>query len=735
MKKQIIEEISRLQEIMGVKKEIISEERLIGRASRWLSDIMNGSSNEVSKVVTRIGNRNASEFRLPSGSIVRLLSNEVDDILRAISNGTGLRNLTDNAKDAVKKILDEFGYLEPKKLWDDYVDEIIQGGNADEEKFFRNLQRRLEEIDPVTRSKKSLKDVLKEYFPNDLDFVDEIFPYVDSKLDDYSNGLLKNRGGKLVKEISPDIVDFIDNIIPLTREEIQKLSKSTWLTKLQDVFRKGPETVEEIKRLMKTLEKGNLSVQERGLVEKAILEKMNTIYNWKAQSEKYMEGFIKELSGSKDRGLIELKEKLESIKPSQGWNVARQVMSETSWMKKRWEAFAEAFQNTMSLEKAIYKYMGPKKFWNWITKNVRKLWSETLDDAAENAKPIKTGSIWNAIKTGSRRGFPKFSQVVDDAGNIKPDYYETLRKIGKNPLAWESYGWEWFMRTIKWKTYYAFLETVIPAIFLKLGITPKDHECALALADVMKARDITNSDSVFELITDNQLKVLPPCIQELVNKDEKYRLTNIILLADYMVSPGSVKGNYFFPQMWESFTEFSGLGNITTFIPGYLDDILLDFPYKIYKGIRLYDTTGANIENENQQDSNNNPPPQAPTHEEKKESFELWCQGNGKTFASWDDVNKIGKTQDGIQYKLKADKSTFEPLAIDNTIDTVEELLTTYPFLRTNNSEITLNADKTFNEKISDGRNLTIKMIDGQAYYVKSDGVDYTPPVKVESTN
>jgi hypothetical protein len=735
MKKQIIEEISRLQEIMGVKKEIISEERLIGRASRWLSDIMNGSSNEVSKVVTRVGNRNASEFRLPSGSIVRLLSNEVDDILRAISNGTGLRNLTDNAKDAVKKILDEFGYLEPKKLWDDYVDEIIQGGNADEEKFFKNLQRRLKEMDPNTRTTKSLKDVLKEYFPNDLDFVDEIFPYVDSKLDDYSNGLLKNRGGKLVKEISPDIVDFIDNIIPLTREEIQKLSKSTWLTKLLDVFKKGPEAVEEIKRLMKTLEKGNLSVEEIGLVEKSILEKMNTVYNWKSQSEKYMEGFIKQLSGSKDRGLIELKEKLESIKPEQGWNVARQVMSETSWMKKRWEAFAEAFQNTMSLEKAIYKYMGPKKFWNWITKNVRKLWSETLDDAAEKAKPIATGSIWNAIKTGSRRGFPKFSQVVDDAGNIKPDYYETLRKIGKNPLAWESYGWEWFMRTIKWKTYYAFLETLIPAIFLKLGITPKDHECALALADVMKAKDISNSDSVFELITDNQLKVLPPCIQELVNKDEKYRLTNIILLADYMVSPGSVKGNYFFPQMWESFTEFSGLGNITTFIPGYLDDILLDFPYKIYKGIRLYDTTGANIENENQQDSNNNPPPQAPTHEEKKESFELWCQGNGKTFASWDDVNKIGKTQDGIQYKLKADKSTFEPLAIDNTIDTVEELLTTYPFLRTNNSEITLNADKTFNEKISDGRNLTIKMIDGQAYYVKSDGVDYTPPVKVESTN
>ena len=501
-----------------------------------------------------------------------------------------------------------------------------------------------------------------------------------------------------------------------------------------DVFKKGPQTVEEIKRLMKTLEKSNISVDERNALEKAILEKMNTLYNWKSQSEKYMEGFIKELGNSKDKNLIELKDKLESIKPSQGWNVARQVMTETSWMKKRWEAFSEALQQTMSLEKAIFKYMGPGKAWNWLTKNFRKLFNETLDEAAEKAKPIKTGSIGNVIKTGSRRGFPKFSQVVDEAGNIKPDYYETLRKIGKNPLAWESYGWEWFMRTIKWKTYYAFIETLIPAIFLKLGITPEDHKCALALADVMKARDITNSDSVFELITDNQLKVLPPCIQELVNKDEKFRLANIILLADYMVSPGSVKGNYFFPQMWESFTEFSGLGNITTFIPGYLDDIILDLPYKIYKGIRLYDTTGANIQEDNQQDSNNNPPPTPPVHEETEPSFKLWCQGNAKDFASWDNASKVGKTQDGKQYKLKADKSTFDPITVDNTIDTVEELLTTYPFLRGNNSEITLNTDNTFNEKLPEGRNLTIKIIDGKAYYTQSNGVDITPPFEIKES-
>ena len=733
MKKQIIEEVKRLQEIMGVKKELITEERILSRASRWLSDVINGVSVEVPKVITRVGTQNAADFLLPSGKTIKLLSSQIDEILRAISNGTGLRNLTNDTKKAVKEILSEFGYLDPKFLYNDYVDEVIQAG-GDEEKFFKSLQRRLQEVDPTTRTNKSLKQILNEFFPDDPDFVDEIFPFIDSKLDDYSNGLLKNRGGKLVREISPDIVDFIDNIVPLTTQEIQALSKSNWLTKLMDVFKKGPQTVEEIKRLMKTLEKSNISVDERNALEKAILEKMNTLYNWKSQSEKYMEGFIKELGNSKDKNLIELKDKLESIKPSQGWNVARQVMTETSWMKKRWEAFSEALQQTMSLEKAIFKYMGPGKAWNWLTKNFRKLFNETLDEAAEKAKPIKTGSIGNVIKTGSRRGFPKFSQVVDEAGNIKPDYYETLRKIGKNPLAWESYGWEWFMRTIKWKTYYAFIETLIPAIFLKLGITPEDHKCALALADVMKARDITNSDSVFELITDNQMKVLPPCIQELVNKDEKSRLANIILLADYMVSPGSVKGNYFFPQMWESFTEFSGLGNITTFIPGYLDDIILDLPYKIYKGIRLYDTTGANIQEDNQQDSNNNPPPTPPVHEETEPSFKLWCQGNAKDFASWDNASKVGKTQDGKQYKLKADKSTFDPITVDNTIDTVEELLTTYPFLRGNNSEITLNTDNTFNEKLPEGRNLTIKIIDGKAYYTQSNGVDITPPFEIKES-
>lgn len=734
MKKQIIEEIVRLQEIMGVKKELISEERILGKVSRWLSDVIDGVNSEVPKVITRYGGRNAADFLLPSGKTIKLLSTEMDEILRAISNGTGLKNLSANAKTAVREILGEFGYLEPKKLYDDYVDEVIQAG-GNEENFFKSLQRRLQEVDPNTRTNRSLKQILNsEYFPNDADFVDEIFPYIDSKLADYTNGLLKNRGGKLVREISPDIQKFIEDVVPLSSEEIKKLSKSSWLTKTMDIFKKGTDSVEEIKRLMKTLERGNLSVDERNSLEKAILEKMNTVYNWKSESEKYLEGFIKELGNSKDKNLMELKDKLESIKPSQGWNVARQVMNETSWMKKRWEAFAEAFQQTMSLEKAVYKYMGPKKFWNWITKNIRKLWTEALDETAEKAIPKKTGSISNVIKTGSRRGFPKFSQVVDEAGNIKPDYYENLRKIGKNPLAWESYGWEWFMRTIKWKTYYAFLETLVPAIFLKLGITPEDHKCSLALADMMKERGITNSDRVFELIVDNQTKILPPCVQEMISKDEKSRLSNVILLADYMVSPGSVKGNYFFPQMLESFTDFSGLGNITTFIPGYLDDIILDLPYKIYKYIRLYDTTGVNVQEDNQQDSNQNPPPTPPVLEETEESFKLWCQGNGLNFGSWDNTTKLGKTQDGKQYKISSDKKIFEPLAVDNIVDTVEELYVTYPFLRGNNSTITLNADKSFNEKLPDGRNLTIKLINGKAYYIQSNGVDITPPFELKES-
>ena len=734
MKKQIIEEVKRLQEIMGVKKELITEERILSRASRWLSDVINGVSVEVPKVITRVGTQNAADFLLPSGKTIKLLSSQIDEILRAISNGTGLRNLTNDAKKAVKEILSEFGYLDPKFLYNDYVDEVIQAG-GDEEKFFKSLQRRLQEVDPTTRTNKSLKQILNEFFPDDPDFVDEIFPFIDSKLDDYSNGLLKNRGGKLVREISPDIQKFIKDVIPLTTQEIQALSKSSWLTKTMDLFKKGTDSVEEIKRLMKTLDRGDLNPNELLVVEQAILEKMNKLYNFKLESEKYMEKFIKELGNSKDKNLIELKDKLESIKPSQGWNVARQVMSETSWMRKRWKAFAEALQQTMSLEKGIYKYLGPKKFWDWATKNIRKIWSGAIDETAEKAKEIRTGSGWNIIFTGSRRGFPKFSQVVDEGtGIVKPDYYEALRKIGRTPLAWESYGWEWFMRSIKWKLYYAFFETLVPFIFLKNEISEEDFQCALSLSEVMKKRNITRSDEVFSLITDNQTKIFPDCIKKMVDNDQRKKLGDIVFLADYLASPGSETGYYFLPQLKESFLRFSGLHGLTTVFPGFLDDIFLDMGPRFYKYIKLYDVTGANVRKDNEQDSTDNPPPTPPVHEETEPSFKLWCQGNAKDFASWDNASKVGKTQDGKQYKLKADKSTFDPITVDNTIDTVEELLTTYPFLRGNNSEITLNTDNTFNEKLPEGRNLTIKIIDGKAYYTQSNGVDITPPFEIKES-
>ena len=65
---------------------------------------------------------------------------------------------------------------------------------------------------------------------------------------------------------------------------------------------------------------------------------------------------------------------------------------------------------------------------------------------------------------------------------------------------------------------------------------------------------------------------------------------------------------------------------------------------------------------------------------------------------------------------------------------TLEKLLTTYPFLRGNKSEITLNTDKTFNEKFPDGSYYVIKIIDGKAYYTQSNGVDITPPFEIKES-
>ena len=41
---------------------------------------------------------------------------------------------------------------------------------------------------------------------------------------------------------------------------------------------------------------------------------------------------------------------------------------------------------------------------------------------------------------------------------------------------------------------------------------------------------------------------------------------------------------------------------------------------------------------------------------------------------------------------------------------------------------------ETFNEKLPEGRNLTIKIIDGKAYYTQSNGVDITPPFEIKES-
>lgn len=606
MKKVILEEIYRVQELMGVKKNLISEGRIMSRFATLLRDVLNGNSNEVQRAVTRMGNRNGYQFDLPNGRTVGLLDTDVTDILNALTNNTGLRNLSDNSRVAIREILQSLGHLNPENLWNDYVDEIVQmGGN--EQNFFRGIQRTMRERNPNNpNTTNTLRDALNQRFPDDPDFVNEIFPYVDSKYADFEKGLLKLRNGRLVREISPDIDDFNRNILSLSNQEIQTLRKSSFIQNVMLRWKNGVEMSNEVKRLFKTLERDDLSVQERQRVSESILEKMNQISNWKSDAEKYLKGFIEELGNSKDESLIELKRKLDSLKPEQGWHVARKITNEMSGLEKEWEAFKSALKNTMSLEKAIYKYMGPKYAWDYLTKQIRKLWTEGIEESTEKAKSLKTGTMKNVIKTGSRRGFPKLSTLADDKGNLLPDFYEELRQIGKNPLLIRSYGYEWFLRTIKWKLYYAFLETLIPAIFLKMGISKEDHQCSLNLADDMKTKNISTSEEVLELISDGQVKVLPPCIQDLVQKDEKRRISKIVLLSDYMVSPGSVEGNYFFPQIKESFLQFSGLGNLTTLFPGYLDDIIVDLPYKIYKYIRLYDTTGVNVREDSENDSRNN---------------------------------------------------------------------------------------------------------------------------------
>jgi len=317
----------------------------------------------------------------------------------------------------------------------------------------------------------------------------------------------------------------------------------------------------------------------------------------------------------------------------------------------------------------------------WFGKNM----VSKLKAAGKDAKVGKLEK-WGKIINPSSPEYSELRRWLFYGGTRTPrQYVEYGSKMG-----WFGLGKDLFLNYVKrlltWTFYVSMLDYITDLLSVPLSKSDWDY------LDIMKKQYMSYQE--------RGVKEIPFIGGSLESEKDD---TNMESLFKFLGRAGINIPVYF----------FDNLKNIQTVIPGFGDDIMIMLQ-ELTRQLTPEELEKFKISVNNQK-------------QKAKEGLE----NTKKEFKA-----QTGKDLPDTLAKPVEDSATItNTTTTNNTIDTVEKLLTTYPFLKTNNSKITLNADKTFNEKISDGRNLTIKMIDGQAYYVKSDGVDYTPPVKVESIN
>lgn len=735
MDKRLIKEINDNLRIMGLKKRLISESKIITKLKNAINDLFNTRINTPNVVKSGRITPTGSQLNLQvNGTNFNFTKNEINEI-NDFLNGT-ISSLNNTNKSKLISILNKLNLIDGKKLYDDYIDEQILQLGGDEEIFMKNLNKRLNETDRTTGYKRNLKDVLKEIFPDDADFSDAIYDHLSQKLDDYNEGKLINRGGKLVREMVEDILDF-KNLAGFTEDEIKRITNTKAFKDWLIILDNSKKNVDEIKRLFKTLDEWTGSIQDKKKIEDEIINRMSTLFNWKKDAYTYMEKFILELEASKDPTLKRIKDKIEKLKTdNKGWE-ALPYISNNSWGKRRWAAFKAAFKEATGLEKMIGKVFTRSSIYNYFARKIRLLFSDVANEAATKAGK-ETGNYFNLFFKGSRRGWPKNKVYFDENGNITPDFYDNLRKAYGNKVAWESFGYEWLMRGIKWKTYYAFLGSILPSLSLNWALDDQKEKCLFELSDFMKKREIYTSDEIYDLLNDKtQRTLLPPCLLELVKKQDTWEVFKLIVLADYITSPTSEEGKYFWGQVAESFKNIN-ITKMTSFIPGLWDDILLILPGKILDYIKNRDLRGIKVKEDEKKQEEQNPEPERIKLNSTKIDFYAWCIFKRIIPSNWDEINKIGKTEDGKYWKLTEDQYDFvettSPIPTETPeIDSVEELKSKYPFLDDPQYKIELNDDKTF--KLTVGTNYyTIAMLNNELYYTAVNGKALPRPyTKVES--
>ena len=642
MKKNLLNEIYRIKEVMGVSlsKPLILEDSIIKRLSTNIKNIFSGSNPNI-----RMSGRNTPtgpvfNFNLPNlNKVVTATNKEVNDMVKYLDNNLSWNDLTDNSKKFFKDILSEIGNLDGTKIYDDLIDGIIAGG-SDEEVWLRNVIRASRLPNRQGREvglKNALMDILGD---EEGIMTDYILSAVSKKIDDYDKKLLRLEKGKLVRGIASDVDDFLVNARKFTKDELRILSNPSFVSKIKSYFGIMQNEYIQLKNLFKNLDDERLESYEKDRVKQLILKKMNFLANHKVKCMEEMRSFITTMKESGQPEAVRIaNELLELEKKNGSWDVVKLIASQVSPLKQQWIALKEALKSAFSSEIKFVKGVAslPSRAKYFFSKAQAQQDVETAVKASE-------GSFKNYLWVTSPRGWPT-EKIINALETENIDYFAKLKSMGGLGLARTSYLEEYLIRLWKFNLYINLIKLQGEQINYYIS-TREEKECLLQLSRVMRTQKIYNAEYLEQPYKQKAEWLVKgaPCIYKM----NPEKINQLFLAADYMTSLGSEDGRYWRKEFKEKLTDVSFAKTLLKLQPIRAAEIAVEAA-NLYES--FMDSKDLQVIEP--------PKPEELIYGETEEDFKFWSEAFKHTYEKWDKVTKRGFA-DGKKWKLQADKHGFE---------------------------------------------------------------------------
>lgn len=435
MKKDIISEVYRIQQIMGIST--LMEQPLPPRLTLKFVNALKNFGDDIFKYVSDVPSvrrvisaTGRDVTKLTRDHALSLISNLTDDGVRALTKYWYDNNLLfrPESKQNMIDLFSEKIIKEPDRYWD-LIDQLNDGKDT-----FWTLYPSAADVPPALQK---IADELVNFMKKSIDDYIEV---------DYPNvwKTIKKRGwtGKKIKQVSPASTEIVTTLYKKLDPNILK----RFTEKITGSFKSLSLSAEQIQELIAKYKVTDSAGQAQ--IEEILESSLTKLAMDSSENFKWMRGWI-EQNLVNDPELIKIKEKLLR---SENWKMA-EILSSTTINDKRWLALSEAWKYCWKGMHNLFRdfrIFFAVKF--WTSRKIPQEFMDKLNNSwffhkdVELEKPLR-----NWILSGTKRGFPFRSN---------PNYHK-IYQIAGTKTAVLSYSAEVIFNLLKFHLYWAVLETLI----------------------------------------------------------------------------------------------------------------------------------------------------------------------------------------------------------------------------------------------------------------------------------